>query len=324
MMAESPAAAQASNEWNVRQDKLEEQLQQEMARKQFQAVKKRIQEREEAERKEQEERLQCLLDELNALVGLQGVKDEIQSLVNLIRIRKLRETMGLPQMDMSYHMVFTGAPGTGKTTVARLVAKIYRELGILSKGTFIETDRSGLVAGYVGQTALKVHELVEQAVGGILFIDEAYALVNPDVPNDFGMEAVDTLVKLMEDHRDDLIVIVAGYTEEMQSFLKCNTGLVSRFNKFIDFPDYTKEELIAILDAMADKAGLQLEESAREAVLLSLQAKTEEEWNVFGNARGIRNLFEKIVINQANRLVRLSAPSREDLMKIQREDVEVV
>lgn len=362
VMAESPAAAQASNEWNVRQeikgdgaaellnagsnagreaegdsatdhgstgshaqqDKLEEQLQQEMARKQFQAVKKRIQEREEAERKEQEERLQCLLDELNALVGLQGVKDEIQSLVNLIRIRKLRETMGLPQMDMSYHMVFTGAPGTGKTTVARLVAKIYRELGILSKGTFIETDRSGLVAGYVGQTALKVHELVEQAVGGILFIDEAYALVNPDVPNDFGMEAVDTLVKLMEDHRDDLIVIVAGYTEEMQSFLKCNTGLVSRFNKFIDFPDYTKEELIAILDAMADKAGLQLEESAREAVLLSLQAKTEEEWNVFGNARGIRNLFEKIVINQANRLVRLSAPSREDLMKIQREDVEVV
>lgn len=232
--------------------------------------------------------------------------------------------MGLPQMDMSYHMVFTGAPGTGKTTVARLVAKIYRELGILSKGTFIETDRSGLVAGYVGQTALKVHELVEQAVGGILFIDEAYALVNPDVPNDFGMEAVDTLVKLMEDHRDDLIVIVAGYTEEMQSFLKCNTGLVSRFNKFIDFPDYSKEELIAILDAMADKAGLQLEESAREAVLLSLQAKTEEEWNVFGNARGIRNLFEKIVINQANRLVRLSAPSREDLMKIQREDVEVV
>lgn len=324
VMAESPAAAQASNEWNVRQDKLEEQLQQEMARKQFQAVKKRIQEREEAERKEQEERLQCLLDELNALVGLQGVKDEIQSLVNLIRIRKLREMMGLPQMDMSYHMVFTGAPGTGKTTVARLVAKIYRELGILSKGTFIETDRSGLVAGYVGQTALKVHELVEQAVGGILFIDEAYALVNPDVPNDFGMEAVDTLVKLMEDHRDDLIVIVAGYTEEMQSFLKCNTGLVSRFNKFIDFPDYSKEELIAILDAMADKAGLQLEESAREAVLLSLQAKTEEEWNVFGNARGIRNLFEKIVINQANRLVRLSAPSREDLMKIQREDVEVV
>ena len=138
------------------------------------------------------------------------------------------------------------------------------------------------------------------------------------------MEAVDTLVKLMEDHRDDLIVIVAGYTEEMQSFLKCNTGLVSRFNKFIDFPDYSKEELIAILDATADKAGLQLEESAREAVLLSLQAKTEEEWNVFGNARGIRNLFEKIVINQANRLVRLSAPSREDLMKIQREDVEVV
>ena len=315
---------QISTGSHEQQDKLEEQLQQEMARKQFQAVKKRIQEREEAERKEQEERLQRLLDELNALVGLQGVKDEIQSLVNLIRIRKLRETMGLPQMDMSYHMVFTGAPGTGKTTVARLVAKIYRELGILSKGTFIETDRSGLVAGYVGQTALKVHELVEQAVGGILFIDEAYALVNPDVPNDFGMEAVDTLVKLMEDHRDDLIVIVAGYTEEMQAFLKCNTGLVSRFNKFIDFPDYSKEELIAILDAMADKAGLQLEESAREAVLLSLQAKTEEEWNVFGNARGIRNLFEKIVMNQANRLVRLSAPSREDLMKIQREDVEVV
>lgn len=301
--------------------KAREQREAEEAREQFQLVKKRLLDREEAELKSREARLQKLVDELDALVGLQGVKNEIQSLINLIRIRKLREQMQMPLMDMSYHMVFTGAPGTGKTTVARIVAKIYRELGILSRETVIETDRSGLVAGYVGQTALKVHELVEQAVGGVLFIDEAYALVNPDVPNDFGMEAVDTLVKLMEDHRDDLVIIVAGYTEEMKSFLKCNTGLVSRFNKFIDFPNYSDQELLEILDVMASNAGLSIEQDAKKAIRRRLKQMDSEQKEEFGNARGIRNMFEKIVMNQANRLIMQSRPTKEMLMTILKEDI---
>lgn len=303
VMAESPAAAQASNEWNVRQDKLEEQLQQEMARKQFQAVKKRIQEREEAERKEQEERLQCLLDELNALVGLQGVKDEIRSLVNLIRIRKLRETMGLPQMDMSYHMVFTGAPGTGKTTVARLVAKIYRELGILSKGTFIETDRSGLVAGYVGQTALKVHELVEQAVGGILFIDEAYALCDA-YEHGFGDEAINTLVQEMENHRDDVIVIFAGYPEPMKQFLDRNPGMKSRIAFQVEFEDYSVDELCDITKLMVSKKQMTITDAAMEKLRASYASvKGSKD---YGNGRFVRKMLEEAEMNLAERVSQLN------------------
>lgn len=291
------------------------------AKEMFLEMKQRIQEREQAEAREQELRLQALVEELNALVGLGSVKEEIRSLVNLIKVRKMREKMNLPEMDMSYHMVFTGSPGTGKTTVARLVARIYKELGILSEGNLVETDRSGLVAGYVGQTAIKVHELVEQAIGGVLFIDEAYALANPDVPNDFGTEAIDALVKLMEDHRDNLVIIVAGYTEEMQKFLKSNTGLISRFNKFVDFPDYSMDELVEIMDVMAQKAGLLVDGEAKEAVLSFLKNKKAEEWQEFGNARGIRNLFEKLVVNQANRLVTMDNPDRVDLITIKREDV---
>ena len=293
------------------------------AKEQFLQVKKRIQEREQREKEAHEKRIQELLDELNSLVGLANVKEEIQSLINLIKIRKLRSQMNIPEMDMSYHMVFTGSPGTGKTTVARLVAKIYKELGILSDGKVIETDRSGLVAGYVGQTAMKVHDIVEQALGGILFIDEAYSLVNPDVPNDFGSEAIDALVKLMEDHRDNLIVIVAGYTEEMKTFLKSNTGLISRFNKFIEFRDYTKKELVEILEVMTKDAGLKIEESAKKRVLNILYHKKGQEWAEFGNARGIRNFFEKIVMNQANRLVKMENPQKEDLITLKKEDVVV-
>lgn len=295
----------------------------EQAKEQFLQVKRRLQEREKEEKEAQEKRIQDLLDELNGLVGLNSVKEEIQSLINLIKIRKLRKKMNLPEMDMSYHMVFTGSPGTGKTTVARLVARIYKELGILSEGKVIETDRSGLVAGYVGQTAIKVHDIVEESLGGILFIDEAYSLVNPDVPNDFGSEAVDALVKLMEDHRDDLVVIVAGYTEEMKTFLKSNTGLISRFNKFIEFKDYTKKELVEILEVMTRNAGLEIEEAAKKRVLNLLYKKKDEEWKDFGNARGIRNLFEKIIMNQANRLVMMENPQKEDLIMLKREDVVV-
>lgn len=306
---------------DIRIEKERQEQEERQAKEQFLAVKNRLKEREKAEREEQEKIIRTLMEELNSLVGLKDVKGEIQSLANLIKIRKLREKMKMPVMDMSYHMVFTGSPGTGKTTVARLVGKIYKALGILSDGKMIETDRSGLVAGYVGQTAIKVHETVEQAIGGVLFIDEAYSLINPDVPNDFGSEAVDALVKLMEDHRDNLVIIVAGYTEEMKTFLKSNTGLISRFNKFINFPDYSKEELIEIMETMAEDAGLTIEEGAKERILKQLDNMKEQEWEDFGNARGIRNMFEKIVINQANRLVLLDAPAKEQLMTIVAEDV---
>lgn len=266
------------------------------------------------------EKLDVLLEELNGLVGLKEVKTEIHSLVNLIKVRKMREKYHLPEIEMSYHMVFTGNPGTGKTTLARLVGKIYKELGILTHGEMTETDRSGLVAGYVGQTALKVKEVVEKAVGGILFIDEAYALLS-NGSNDFGGEAIDTLVKLMEDHRDNLVIIVAGYTEEMKRFLKSNTGLMSRFNRFIHFPDYTTLELADILDGMAEKSGLKLEEGLKERVMRYLEAMPQEARDEFGNARGIRNLFETMVVNQANRLVTIPDCSVEQLTLVKSEDI---
>lgn len=276
---------------------------------------------EETFEKKNDEELNNLLRELEDLIGLTEVKKEITSLINLIKVKRLREKYHLPQLEMSYHMVFSGSPGTGKTTVARLVARIYKELGILSKGDLVETDRAGLVAGYVGQTALKVTEVVERAIGGVLFIDEAYALTQNIGSNDFGGEAIDTLVKLMEDHRDNLVVIVAGYTDEMKQFLRSNTGLVSRFNKFIEFPDYTKEELLSILDAMAQKSGFMIEDDAMQTMdtyLGKLQADQKKE---FGNARGIRNVFEKLVVNQANRVITYESPTLEQLSMIVQHDV---
>ena len=264
--------------------------------------------------------LDVLLEELNSLVGLNEVKTEIRSLVNLIKVRKMREKYCLPEIEMSYHMVFTGNPGTGKTTLARLVGKIYKELGILSHGEMTETDRSGLVAGYVGQTALKVKDVVEKAVGGVLFIDEAYALASSG-SNDFGGEAIDTLVKLMEDHRDNLVIIVAGYTEEMKRFLKSNTGLMSRFNRFIHFPDYSTEELVEILAGMAKKSGLVLEEGLKEKIAMYLNGMEPKEKSEFGNARGIRNMFETMVVNQANRLVTMMDCSVEQLTLVKCEDI---
>ena len=311
-LAEEKRLAQEEKERLEREEK--------QAREEFQKVKKRLLEREKAEKEAQEKRIADLLKELNELVGLDSVKEEIQSLINLIKIRKLREKMDMPMMDMSYHMVFTGSPGTGKTTVARLVARIYKELGILTEGNLVETDRSRLVAGYVGQTAINVREIVERAIGGILFIDEAYSLVSPDTANDFGSEAVDTLVKMMEDHRDNLVVIVAGYTEEMKVFLRSNTGLISRFNKFISFDDYSEEQLLEILKVMVAQAGLCIEEGAVEKVREKLQSMTPEEKVDFGNARGVRNIFERMVVNQANRLVLLEEPTREELMNIVEED----
>lgn len=273
------------------------------------------------QQQEQQERLTQLLEELNTLIGLDGVKEEVNSLINLIKVRKMREKFNMPVMDMSYHMVFTGNPGTGKTTVARIVAELYKELGLLSKGNLVETDRAGLVAGYVGQTAIKVTEIVEKAIGGVLFIDEAYSLTNNTSGNDFGNEAIDTLVKLMEDHRDDFVVIVAGYKKEMEGFLKANTGLVSRFNKFIEFKDYTEDELIDILKMMANKSAMKIDEEAISYVTKQLDKMTKAAKNRFGNARGIRNVFEKIITSQANRLVTYEDPSIDQLQQIIFDDV---
>ena len=318
MLPETVTSDEVESEGNIQESPEDEQRE---ARKEFEKVKKRLQERQKAEKEAKEQRVAKLLDELNQLVGLDNVKEEVRSLVNLIKVRRMREEYKLPAMDMSYHMVFTGNPGTGKTTVARLVARIYRELGILSEGQLIETDRSRLVAGYVGQTAINVREVVEQAIGGVLFIDEAYALVSPDTTNDYGSEAVDTLVKMMEDHRDDLVVIVAGYREEMEQFLRSNAGLISRFNKFITFEDYSEQQLLEILTVMAEQAGMVVEDTAVKKLGLYLASMNEQERRDFGNARGVRNVFERMIVNQANRIVLLEEPTKEQLITLTAQDV---
>ena len=217
----------------------------------------------EAEKQEEPpESMEDLKKELHGYIGLDRIKEEVDSLINWIEICKARKDHGLPTPDLSLHMVFSGNPGTGKTMVARLMSRIYKSLGVLSKGHLVEVDRSGLVAGYVGQTAIKTAEVIEKAMGGVLFIDEAYALSNRG-STDYGMEAIDTLLKAMEDHRDDLVVIVAGYTELMQEFVHSNPGLESRFNRFMHFPDYTVDEMAGIFKMRCEKSGYTLEEFQR-------------------------------------------------------------
>lgn len=265
------------------------------------------------------EKIEDLQAELDGYIGLDAVKQEVRNLINLVTVYRLRKENGLPTTDLSLHMVFSGNPGTGKTTVARLMARIYHSLGILSKGQLVEVDRSGLVAGYVGQTAIKTRKVIDSALGGVLFIDEAYAL-NGRSENDFGQEAIDTILKAMEDHRDDLVVIVAGYDGLMDDFIHSNPGLESRFNRFLHFDDYTPEELLQIFERQCEKGCYTLAEDAREPVKDALEEASADAVS-FGNARGVRNLFEKILTAQANRLAAMETVGREDLMRLTSADV---
>lgn len=270
---------------------------------------------------EPEETLEQLMEELNTLVGLKSVKQDLTNLINLVKIRKLREERGMKQPDITLHLVFSGNPGTGKTTVARLLAKIYKVLGVVSEGQLVEVDRSGLVAGYVGQTATQTAEVVESAIGGILFIDEAYTLIKSGDEKDFGQEAVDTLLKLMEDNRDDLIVIVAGYTDKMEEFVNSNPGLKSRFNKYIFFNDYSGSELTEIFNNMAKKQEYDTDKEAGEFVEDYLTKKATAHEENFANAREARNYLERCIERQATRIVEIENISDDDLRTLTLPDV---
>ena len=266
------------------------------------------------------ENIDDLKAELNELIGLEGIKREVNNLINMVTIHNLRKQNGLKTVDMSLHMVFSGNPGTGKTMIARLMARIYRSLGVLSKGQLVEVDRSGLVAGYLGQTATKTGEVIEKAKGGVLFIDEAYTLSSGKGENDFGQEAIDTLLKAMEDNREDLIVIVAGYDGLMDEFIHSNPGLESRFNRYLHFDDYNVDEMMSILELQLKKGQYVLDDGARAAIREYIELSNTGSI-AFGNARGVRNIFERLLVAQANRLSTASDLTKEALMTLNEEDV---
>lgn len=271
---------------------------------------------------EKAQKLEKLMEEFNGLIGLTSVKHQVNSLINLVKVQKLREAQGMKCSDISKHMVFSGNPGTGKTTVARMLGEIYKYIGILPKGQLIEVDRSGLVKGYIGQTATKVQEVVDESLGGILFVDEAYTLTVNKGEGDFGQEAVDTLLKAMEDHRSEFVVIVAGYTDLMEMFLNSNPGLKSRFSNFIFFEDYTAEELMAILKSMCKKQEYALSEAAEAKAMEMLEERVVNKPDNFANARDVRNFMEHAIANHATRVVGMKDVTKEVLSTIEPEDLQ--
>ena len=248
------------------------------------------------------QQINAVLAEVDALVGLVSVKKEIHDMVNLMIVQKMREKRGLKTPDISRHLVFMGNPGTGKTTIARMMARIFSLLDILDSGHLVETDRSRIVSGQMGETAENMREIAESALGGVLFIDEAYALFSEN-EGDYGQEAIETLLKIMEDNRNNLIVIVAGYTDLMDKFLDSNPGLRSRFSKFLQFPDYSEMELLQIFELYCTQQDYRLAENLHPVIIDKIRSMKAINREHFGNARTIRNYFERVVSNQANRIV---------------------
>ena len=270
---------------------------------------------------EPEETLEEIMEQIDSLIGMDKIKDQIKTFVNLIKVQQEREKRGLPVTPTSLHAVFYGPPGTGKTTIARLLGKVYRALGLLEEGHLVETDRAGLVAGYVGQTAIKIEEVTQEAMDGVLFIDEAYTLAMNKGDKDFGQEAIDTLLKRMEDNRDRLAVIVAGYPDEMKEFINSNPGLKSRFNRFFYFDHYEPKQLLRIFDVFAKNASFTLTGPGRRAVLRLLTQFYESRDKSFGNGRFVRNLFERMVERQANRIASISPLTDHVLCSLAKADV---
>lgn len=265
---------------------------------------------------------QCAEDaekQLNALIGLSSVKQEVITFRNFLRIQNERKKKGLSVPPTSYHLVFSGNPGTGKTTIARIMAQILKSLGVISSGHLVEASRSDLVAGYMGQTAIKTNKVIDSALNGVLFIDEAYTLSRSS-ENDFGQEAIDTLLKRMEDDRDRLVVIIAGYTDEIKNFVNSNPGLASRFNRYINFPDYTENELEEIFKLLVDKYDYVLNESGRKALTECVEKAVRKKDSHFGNGRFVRNLFEKTIERQANRLAKVENLGQINISEIDGKD----
>lgn len=263
-----------------------------------------------------------VMDEIDTLVGMDNVKSEMRSLISFLEIQKLRIEKGHSPLPLSLHMVFKGPPGTGKTTVARLLGQAFKELGLLRKGHCVEVDRADLVAGYIGQTAIKVDECFEKAIGGVLFIDEAYSLKPPNATNDFGQEAIDTLLKRMEDHRDEIVVVLAGYPEPMETFLESNPGLRSRFSRYFTFDHYPPNVLMQIFDGICEKNRYVLTADAKHLLFEIFEEAYENRGRSFGNGRFSRQVFEKTVIAQSNRLARMEEVSDTDLLTITVSDIQ--